>query len=209
MIPDSSFGISRGVTETRRKGREGRAPSRPSAGCRMSPVVRAGACPHAPCGNGRDKARFLSHAEAQGATPHTFVPFVLFVAKTNGRTRTGIANARLGLEVRKRKRGASVLVCGSFVNRRHLFVVPCCPCCRFYLTRRYRDAEERTGGARLVAPLPTILHSSFFSFSPCPVPRFRLLFTSFGGGSHAECQFSQTGRNRVSRGFILFLGCIG
>ena len=73
--------------------------------------------------------------------------------------------------MRKRKRGASVLVCGSFVNRRHLFVVPCCPCCRFYLTRRYRDAEERTGGARLVAPLPTILHSSFFHFllALCPV----------------------------------------
>ena len=36
----------------------------------------------------------------------------------HGRTRTGIVHARLGLEVRKRKRGASVLVCGSFVNRR-------------------------------------------------------------------------------------------
>ena len=53
---------------TRRKEREGRAPSRPAVGCRVSPVVREGACPHAPQ-NGRDKARpslrLLSNAEAQ------------------------------------------------------------------------------------------------------------------------------------------------
>ena len=52
-----------------KKQREGRAPSRPSdVGCRLSPVEREGACPHAPQ-NGRDGARpslcLLSNAEAQ------------------------------------------------------------------------------------------------------------------------------------------------